>query len=244
MTIENLTKLREQMLLKAEQERTEDKKKLPKILTTGQLLSRKTEAPKPIIHNLLHKGAKMQLAAPSKTYKTWCLIDLALSAGAGGQWMEQFECMQSQVLYLNFEIIDYFLEQRVTSVKEAKKLTDCDLVSWWPLRGYASDIEMLVDTVLEEIQSDDFDLVIVDPIYKALGGRSENDAGEMAEFLSHFDRLVHEINCSVVYSHHYAKGNALAKATMDRASGSGVLSRDPDQMVSLTRLSCRAKSRS
>jgi RecA-family ATPase len=217
---------------------TDEHKELPEILTGRELLARKTVRPKTIIQNLLHKGAKLQVGGPSKTNKTWVLLDLALAAASGGWWMETFQCERSKVLFLNFEIMDHFLEQRIAAVMERRSLQDneevMDNVSWWMLRGHASNIETLVGSILDRLRSRDFDLILLDPIYKTYAGLEENSATDMAEFFGHIDRLVKDLNCAVVYSHHFTKGNASAKAAIDRTSGSGVLGRDPDAIVMLT----------
>ena len=82
-------------------------------------------------------------------------------------------------------------------------------------------------------------MIIIDPIYKLMGGRNENAAGEMAEFLNLFEKLSNETGAAVVYSHHFAKGLAAGKDQLDRASGSGVFSRHPDGIITMTALETR-----
>jgi glucan-binding YG repeat protein len=43
--------------------------------------------PEENIKGLLHKGSKMVIGGPSKSRKTWLLIDLALSIAAGKKWL-------------------------------------------------------------------------------------------------------------------------------------------------------------
>jgi hypothetical protein len=76
--------------------------------------------------------------------------------------------------------------------------------------------------------------VIFDPVYKLLGSRSENDASEMANLMNEFEALAVESGSAVVFSHHFAKGAQAGKFAIDRMSGSGVLARDPDAVITLT----------
>src|SRR5208337_2754717 len=72
------------------------------------------------------------------------------------------------------------------------------------------------------------------PIYKLMAGRSENMAGGVGALVQQIDRLVEKTGAAVVYAHHYTKGNAAKKKTIDRMSGSGVFARDADTIITLT----------
>ena len=52
--------------------------------------------------------------------------------------------------------------------------------------------------------------------------------------LEDFDMICRDIGCATVFVHHFSKGSQTGKAGMDRASGSGALSRFPDAIVTLT----------
>ena len=84
------------------------------------------------------------------------------------------------------------------------------------------------------ISEHDFSLIIFDPAYKLLGGRSENDAGEMANLMNEFEALAVQSGSAVGLAHHFSKGSQAGKFAIDRMSGSGVLARDPDAIITLT----------
>jgi hypothetical protein len=50
------------------------------------LLEANTPLPPELIHGVLHKTLKAELAGDSKTMKRWALIDLALSVSLGASW--------------------------------------------------------------------------------------------------------------------------------------------------------------
>jgi RecA-family ATPase len=64
----------------------------------------------------------------------------------------------------------------------------------------------------------------------------ENKAGDMAQFCNQFDKIASQLNCAVIYVHHFSKGDQDKKASIDRASGSGVFARDPDVISTVTKL--------
>ena len=80
-----------------------------------------------------------------------------------------------------------------------------------------------------------YDAIIIDPIYKVMIG-DENNATDMAQFTNVFDKICYETGCTFVYSHHHSKGAQGFKKSMDRASGSGVFSKDADAQVDMIQL--------
>jgi hypothetical protein len=59
---------------------------LPEILNLRQLVETAPAPPPQIIEGILHQGCKMILGGTSKSNKSWCLLDLALSVASGQNW--------------------------------------------------------------------------------------------------------------------------------------------------------------
>src|SRR5438128_1943798 len=110
---------------------------LPNPIDALQLLSSDLPKPPELVCGILHKGSKMVIGGGSKSFKTWSLVDLAISVATGTKWWG-FETNQGRVLYMNFEIQDPFFKDRLTDVCFAK---ECHLaegqLSYWGLRGKA-----------------------------------------------------------------------------------------------------------
>ena len=51
-----------------------------------------------------------------------------------------------------------------------------------------------------------------------------------------FDRIAQETGASVIYVHHFAKGYAGDRSSIDRGSGAGTFSRDPDAILTISPL--------
>jgi RecA-family ATPase len=58
----------------------------------------------------------------------------------------------------------------------------------------------------------------------------------MALFCNQFDRIATVLGAATVYAHHHSKGQQGQKRSIDRSSGSGVFSRDPDAILDLIEL--------
>lgn len=188
-----------------------------------------------LINGLLHRGCKLMLSGGSKSFKSWVLIDLAVCLASGLPWWG-LECRPGRVLYLNFELIDGFFEDRVLSVCRARNVAPPQSFLYWNLRGHCYDLAVLAQVILARIKDfGPFDLIVGDPMYKMLGDLDENKASDMTKMMNLIESVSTQTGAATAFGSHFAKGNASGKEMKDRASGSGVLSRDPDALIALTR---------
>jgi hypothetical protein len=209
---------------------------LPRITSCAELVAKECSTPPVLIGGLLHRGAKLLLGGGSKSFKSWSLIDLALSIAAGVPFWGM-STTQGRVLFLNFEIPEAFFRGRLQATATAKSIEISEFgkhLDLWTLRGHGADLAKLVPHIVAQAAGRDYSLIILDPIYKCLGDRDENSAGEIGELLNEVEALAHRTGAAVAISHHFAKGSAASKESKDRMSGSGVWARDPDALVTLT----------
>jgi RecA-family ATPase len=206
----------------------------PKIKSSIELIDSETKAPAELVRGVLHRGEKMTLAGTSKSKKTWALIDLALSVTHGKAWWGQ-ETVAGKVLYINFELQNYWFAFRLAQVASALGISPKhENLSYWGLRGKATSIDEMMPKFSGGIRDAAFDLIIIDPIYKALGKRDENAAGDVTDLLNHIERLAVETGAAIVFGAHFSKGNQAHKSSMDRISGSGAFARDADTLITMT----------
>ena len=99
-------------------------------------------------------------------------------------------------------------------------------------RGFVDSYVRFFDEIIEKAKDDPFDLIIIDPIYMLLDG-DENNSEVIKEFFKQISRLKTATGASIIMCHHESKGSNSAKNVVDRTSGSGVLSRYPDALISL-----------
>jgi RecA-family ATPase len=100
--------------------------------------------------------------------------------------------------------------------------------------GKAADLSNLLPMLLRQIGRDKY-VLIIDPIYKLLGLRDENKAGDIASLLNEIEALAVETGAAVAFGAHYSKGTQAGKEVIDRIGGSGVFARDPDSILNFTR---------
>ena len=209
---------------------------LPPMEDAAELIAKPIVLPPDVIEGVLHRGAKMVLGGGSKTFKTWTLVDLAVSVATGTDWLAKFPTKRGRVLYINLELQGGFFTKRLRDVCDAEQLhLEPGYLKVWNLRGKAADITKLRPLLLQWIGGNDYVLIIIDPIYKLLGLRDENKAGDIASLLNEIEALAVETAAAIAFGAHYSKGNQAGKEVIDRIGGSGVFARDPDSILNFTR---------
>ncbi len=209
---------------------------LPGMVSLAEYKDSAPKVPEELISGILRRGHKMLISGSSKAGKSFLLMELCIAIAEGLPWLG-FPCKKGRVLYVNLEIdpasaIDRFLRIYAALGIPAKKAED---VVIWNLRGHAVPLDQLVPKLIHRVRDQNFDAIVIDPIYKVITG-DENNASEMGAFCNQFDRICTETGCSVIYCHHHSKGAQGSKRAMDRASGSGVFARDPDAQLDMIQL--------
>ncbi len=208
----------------------------PQIEDGAALIAKPIILPDDVIVGVLHHGGKMVLGGASKSYKTWLHIDTAISVATGTHWLGRFPTKRGRVLYINLEIQSGFFAKRIKTICDERQLKiEEGYLRVWNLRGHAADVSTLLPRLLRGIGRDQFILIIIDPIYKLLGGRDENKAGDIATLLNEIESLAVATGAGVAFGAHYSKGNQASKESIDRVGGSGVFARDPDTILNFTR---------
>ena len=190
----------------------------------------------PLIEGVLRQGHKLLLAGPSKAGKSFALLELCVAIAEGRPWLG-FPCAQGRVLYVNLELDRASCLHRLKDVYGALGVSpkNAGKIDIWNLRGSAAPMDKLAPKLIRRAQKKNYMAVIIDPIYKTLTG-DENSADQMAKFCNQFDLICASLGCAVIYCHHHSKGAQGQKASMDRASGSGVFARDPDALLDMIEL--------
>jgi DNA-binding MarR family transcriptional regulator len=213
---------------------------LPAIVTRRELAKAAPKPPPQVIDGVLHQGCKLVLSGTSKSNKTWCLLNLAASVASGAEWLGR-RCAQMPVLYLNFELHEWAVSQRLDAICSVRRDVLADghqgvdeRLHLWNLRGHNSDITLLRPKLEEQLDRYEFGLIILDPVYKVLGDRDENANGEIAGLMNELEQLAQRTRAAIVIAHHFAKGDSTVKNAIDRMSGAGAWARDPDSLVVMT----------
>ena len=209
---------------------------LPEIECLADFIEDLPDQAPELISGILRQGHKMLLAGPSKSGKSFSLMELCVAIAEGKKWIG-FQCKQGKVLYINLEIDPASVKHRFADIYNAMGIpwTNGRNILVWNLRGYAMRLDDLAPKIIRKIRDENVSAVILDPIYKVITG-DENNASEMGAFCNQFDKICAAAGVSMIYCHHHSKGAQGAKKAMDRASGSGVFARDPDALIDIVPL--------
>lgn len=205
---------------------------------------------------LVHRGDKVMLGAESKAGKTWWMLQQALCISSGLPFLGH-KTERGVVLYINFELKPWAFRKRVQFVMKALGIIDeqgrygkhinfkgesiPDFPSFieWNLRGKCYDIERICAVAEERFRKNPelkIGAIVIDPLYKSYGGKEENSATDMAAVLENMERFAEKFDAAIFIASHFAKGDSAGKAQIDRISGSGVIARDPDSIMTLSKL--------
>lgn len=208
--------------------------RLPDIKRADQLLNdQAAKAPPEIVEGLIHQGTKVVLGGSSKAGKSWLLLYLALCVATGSQFFRR-ATKRGPVLYVNLEILPCFMATRVQVIVNHCKLESPTKLDILNLRGITADFDTVVQQIIELAEKGNYCMIIIDPIYKLTGGKSENAAGGVGALCLQLERVAERTGAAVVYAHHFTKGKQTQKKAIDRLSGSGVYGRDADSLILLT----------
>ena len=211
-----------------------DGDKLPAIVDAAELATKPPTKPAELIYGLLHQGSKLVLGGGSKSFKTWSLTDMALAVAHGEPWLS-LKTAKGRVLYLNLEIQPWAFAERLQAVARAKNLQlEPGRLDVWNLRGKSAGYAEVLPKIREAIEQARYALIVLDPIYKLLGGADENSAGDIGAMMNAVEGLAVSSGAAVAFGAHFSKGNQSAKESIDRISGSGVFARDPDSILVMT----------
>lgn len=216
---------------------------LPDPEPLSKMLADPPELAEEVIEGILRQGHKMLISGASKAGKSFLLMELCLAIGTGTRWL-RWKCKKGKVLYINLEIDRASCFDRFCKILDAKGMSsevfdDIDIMN---LRGKAAPMDQLVDRLIFKAKDKNYTVIIIDPLYKVITG-DENTASDMAHFMNQFDKLAEALGCSVVCCHHHSKGQQADKRVSDRASGSGVFSRDNDAILDMLELEISSELR-
>ena len=208
---------------------------LPGIVDACHFSSLELVQPPELVKGLIHQGTKVMLGGGSKSFKTWLQLDLSLCCAYGLPWLG-FTTIPGRILFVNLEIQPAFFQHRIQAISHARGIKQvAGKLDIWNLRGHNASYKIILPQFIERVKSTQYCLIDLDPIYKLYGNTDENSAGEVAQLMNELERVCVQTGACVLFGAHYSKGNQASKESIDRVSGSGVFTRDPDSLINFTR---------
>jgi hypothetical protein len=158
------------------------------------------DLPKPpfYIKDWLPQKGKMMLFAPAKSGKSFLCFQIARTIGAGSDFLG-LPTIQGKVLYIQFELGEEVLRGRLMDTKKSY-----DNVYVGTSFSLKLDTEEGKAQLTEAVNAVSPDVLIIDPLYKAIMG-DENIAQDMMKVLNFLDSLIKGFGCSIILIHHSGK---------------------------------------
>jgi AAA domain-containing protein len=200
----------------------------------SQFVARDIFRPITLVKDLLDIESRLIIGGASKTFKSWAMIDMALSLASDTDWWG-FPCYSASAIYINFELKDYYAKNRFEKVRLAKGIKNPpENLFVWNLRGYDVSGQSFKDMVASFVSDNAVSAIFIDPFYRLLGEADERVSSELMPVLLLFEQISRQCGASVICAAHFSKGNQAAKDPFDRISGGAALSRHPDSLITLT----------
>lgn len=198
------------------------------------------------IEGILERQDVASINAPSKSRKTWLVILVLLCTSGGVPFLGMAVPKKRKVSFYNFELREEEFRWRLQAVAKhlpGYNLDDMSNIFIRNFKGISTNTEGIVMQARNDINEFDLDMLILDPFYKMLNsqdrrGLDENSAGDMEFIINKLNALTkaNTKGCTIAWVHHYSKGNKNNQKSQDRPAGSGVLSREPDTIITLSEL--------
>ena len=164
--------------------------------------------------------------AASKATKTTQLVDLSVALATKSDWLDTFSIpKQRKVLLITGEANNRAVSRRIGRALGARDIGWDSLKGW--LHVEAVEFPILPDAthlaaISRDVERNEFDVVIVDPLYRGLRGLDTNKMVDVGSAIVAFSQACHP--ASLILSHHVTKSSARegGAPTLECLSGAGI----------------------
>lgn len=158
-----------------------------------------------LIQDFLANDSVGILAAQPGMGKSWLFMELAIEFSRGGLWLGKFKTKGGGVLYIDEETPKSLLKRRFRRLLKAKKLNEDGLnIHFAVWQGLCLTNPASVLRLEMQLKILKPALVIIDSLIR-VHRAEENSATEMAGVFEIVKRLVHQYQCSFLFTDHQRK---------------------------------------
>lgn len=185
-------------------------------------------------------GALSLLSGASKSRKSWVATELAIAAASGGIF-QGYACeKRRKVLYVDLELRNHSLAKRMHSVCSAKNVEPSSLNGFlmtlpWRHVHLSHSTPQIIAEITRIAREWGAEYIIIDPLYILMDG-DESDPEVVQSVYKECAKLTRDTGAGVLMLHHFTKGSSEGKSQIDLASGSGILARMPDAVLTISRV--------
>lgn len=178
------------------------------IVPISQVLSEQLRTEWLINPQLISRHSITFLAGLPEACKTWMLMDLALAAATGGEWLHRYPCAKSKVVYLDQERSRASTIERMNSLIAGRNLSSKDLndtLLLKPQSRFKLNVRQSFDAFDRMLTSFKPELILVDS-FKRIHSNNELSSQDMQALFTQLEALKDKHGCSFVFIHHETKG--------------------------------------
>lgn len=151
-----------------------------------------------VVDKLMPEGLTILSAQPG-SYKTWLMLDVAISVASGSPLLDTFDTTQSGVLMIDEESSERLLQQRLQLLE-----SDVDLPIYFKIGTNFKLDDVQVSDIIKRCKKDNIKLITFDSLVR-IHDKNENDAVQMSDVFAKVKRFMHE-GINVLIAHHNRKG--------------------------------------
>ncbi|HJQ09211.1 MAG TPA: AAA family ATPase [Candidatus Saccharimonadales bacterium] len=197
--------------------------------TLDQLLAMEFPPREWLVDGLLAAQAMTLVSAAPNTFKTFLMLDMALSIAQGKKLFGELETQQANILIVDEESQDYGLYERFRKFNAPKGLP----IYWLSRLRHKITDESYLDSIISRCAALDIGLVMFDSLTR-MHDCEENSSKEMAKVMDAFKKLT-DYGIAVLLLHHTNKGINVSPENAIR--GSSEIFAAPDSHIAMRRLS-------
>lgn len=194
----------------------------------GDLLMKQFPEQSWVVDRLVPASAITILSGYPNSYKTYTLLQTAISVAKGDPLFGHFKTEQTGVLVMDLEDNDWLLQKRLLQLQATANLP----VYLAPSKDFVLNEENMDDLMLN-CKAQGIGLLIIDPLIR-IHGSNENSAVEMSEVFKHLRRLT-DIGVSVLLTHHNRKPGVIRSGVGNEMRGSSDILASVDSHIGITR---------
>lgn len=187
--------------------------------------------PDVIIDGLLYAKSKLLIGGVAKAGKSHFAMSLATALARGTKFLEWNAVEPQKVLYVDFELHEWELNERCASAcnwNVPANLARLSLRQHYDVRSTKD-----LNRVLKTIDAAQFDVIVLDCLYKFNSAEDENDNAAMKAIGSWLDEVIAKYGVTPILIHHFGKGSQSGKEVIDRFRGASSVVGEMDGLVSL-----------
>lgn len=198
-----------------------------KPITLSELLQNKYPKTEWLVDGLIPSGEITIISAYPGNYKTWLMLDIAVCAAQGIDFLDKFKTKKSKILIVDEESCEKSLQKRFQQITSQNNL-DIEILSF-------SNFDLLqTDKLISYCQGKNIDVVMIDSLIRVHKLRDENSSTEMAKIFDQLKKFKQK-NISLILLHHNRKTGFSGGASAEDMRGSSEIFAATDCALSLSK---------